>query len=208
MKDSLRTINEWTHKVFLLIAEIALAAMVIIVTITVILRYFFNTGLSWAEEVPLLLVSLFAFLACAMGVRDHTHMAVTVIYNRFSKGSSSQKALDILTDVCILLCGLFMLIIGGQRCIKLMSLPGNLPMTGLRTWWQVTPIPVAGFLMTFDSILFLTGVLNPHETLFAQPDVDYSEQIIHMDKEGHIIAPKTVGEENQLGNNTKEEGDN
>lgn len=208
MKDNLRTINEWAHKVFLFIAEIALAAMVIIVTITVILRYFFNTGLSWAEEVPLLLVSLFAFLACAMGVRDHTHMAVTVIYNRFSKGGPSQKALDILTDVCILLCGLFMLIIGGQRCIKMMSLPGKLPMTGLRTWWQFMPIPVAGFLMTFDSILFLTGVLNPHETLFTEPDVDYSEQILHMDKEGHIIAPKTVGEENQLGHNTKEEGDN
>lgn len=186
----LQTINKYVHTFFLLVAEISLAAMVIIVSMTVVMRYCFNTGIGWAEEVPLLLVSLFAFLACAMGVRDHTHMAVTVIYNRFAKDSKARRALDILTDVCILLCGLFMLYYGAQRCIKLSKLPGTLPMTGLRTWWQFVPIPLAGFLMSFDSILFLTGVLKPHETLFAEQDIDYSEQIIHMDKDGNIIKSK------------------
>ena len=31
----------------------------------------FQHGLSWAEEVPRLLVTVFAFIACAIGVRDH-----------------------------------------------------------------------------------------------------------------------------------------
>ncbi|MEF9878334.1 MAG: TRAP transporter small permease [Clostridia bacterium] len=190
MVKLLRTINTYTHKFFLLIAEIALAAMVLIVTLTVIMRYCFNTGISWAEEVPLLMVSLFAFLACAMGVRDHSHMAVTVIYNRLQKNGKGQKTLDALTDVCILLCGLFMLIYGGKRCLNMMKLPGKLPMTGLRTWWQFLPIPLAGFLISFDSILFLTGVLKPHETLFTEPEIDYSEQIMHMDKNGNVIVPK------------------
>ena len=174
-----RALNTWVHRIFLIISEVALVTMVLIVTMTVMLRFCFNTGISWAEEVPLLLVSLFAFLACAMGVRDHTHIAVTMIYNRFKKGSAGRKALDVLTDLCVLLCGLFMLWYGGTRCLKMMGLPGKLPMTGLRTWWQFLPIPLAGFLMTFDSILFLTGVLKPHDTLFAEPDKDYSDEVLH-----------------------------
>lgn len=204
MVKFLRTLNTYTHKFFLLIAEVALAAMVIIVSMTVVMRYCFNTGISWAEEVPLLLVSLFAFLACAMGVRDHTHMAVTIVYNRLTKGGKAQKALDILTDVAILLCGLFMLYYGGERCLKMMRLTGRLPMTGLRTWWQFLPIPLCGFLMTFDSILFLTGVIKPGETLFTAPDVDYSDQIIHMDKDGNII-PSRLEREGEA-ETPKEEG--
>lgn len=194
MKELLRGLNTWTHRVFLVIAEIALVAMVLIVTMTVILRYCFNTGISWAEEVPLLLVSLFAFLACAMGVRDHTHIAVTVIYSRFKKCGTAQKTLDVLTDVCVLLCGAFMLWYGAQRCLKMMALPGKLPMTGLRTWWQYLPIPLGGFLMTFDSILFLTGILKPRDTLFTEPEPDYSEQVLHIDRSGNIIASKAERE--------------
>jgi TRAP-type C4-dicarboxylate transport system permease small subunit len=182
MGNFLRALNTWVHRIFLIISEIALVTMVLIVTMTVVLRFCFNTGLSWAEEVPLLLVSLFAFLACAMGVRDHTHIAVTMIYNRFKKGSAGRKALDVFTDLCVLLCGLFMLWYGGTRCLKMMGLPGRLPMTGLRTWWQFLPIPLAGFLMTFDSVLFLTGVLKPKDTLFAEPDKDYSDEVIHVSK--------------------------
>ena len=175
MVNLLRTINRWTHRFFLLIGELALAAMVVVVTMTVVLRYCFNTGISWAEEVPRLLVTLFTFLACAMGVRDKTHMSVSIVYNRFKKDGAGRKALEVFSDVCVLMCGLFMLYYGGLRCIKMMGLSGTLPMTGLKTWWQFVPIPLAGFLISFDSILYLTGVLKTGDTLFTEPDKDASE---------------------------------
>ena len=175
MVKVLRTVNRWAHTFFLLIGEISLAVMVVIVAMTVVLRYVFNTGIPWAEEVPRLLVTLFTFLACAMGVRDKTHMSVSVIYNRLRKNGFGRKFLDGFADVCVLLCGLFMLYYGGLRCIKMMGLSGALPMTGLRTWWQFLPIPLAGFLVTFDSILYLTGVLKPGDTLFSEPDKDAAE---------------------------------
>ncbi len=175
MASALRTINRWTHRIFLVVGEVSLAAMIVVVTMTVILRYFFNTGIGWAEEVPRLLVTLFTFLACAMGVRDKTHMCVGIIYNRFRKDGFGRKFLEVFGDVCVLLCGLFMLYYGGARCLKMMGLTGTLPMTGLKTWWQFLPIPLAGFLITFDSILYLTGVLKPGDTLFAEPDKDASE---------------------------------
>lgn len=71
--SALVKLNHITHRIVLFIAQASILAMVAIVTLTVILRYCFNTGLSWAEEVPRLLVTVFAFIACAIGVRDHMH---------------------------------------------------------------------------------------------------------------------------------------
>lgn len=104
--SALVRLNHITHRIVLFIAQASILAMVAIVTLTVILRYCFNTGLSWAEEVPRLLVTVFAFIACAIGVRDHMHVAVNAIYNKFPVGGTGRKALDNLTDIVVLLCGL------------------------------------------------------------------------------------------------------
>ena len=169
-------LNHFIQRIVLLIAQISMMAMVAIVTLTVVLRYCFNTGLSWAEEVPRLLVTVFAFIACAIGVRDHMHVAVNAIYNKFPVGGKVRKALDVLTDVVVLLCGLFMLYTGGARTMKLFSMPGTLPITGISTAWQYLPIPVAGFVMSFDSILFLTGVISRDDLLYSEPEVDFTDE--------------------------------
>ena len=83
---------------------------------------------------------------------------------------------DVLTDVVVLLCGLFMLYSGGARTIKLFGLPGVLPITGISTAWQYLPIPVAGFVMSFDSILFLTGIISRDDLLYSEPEVDFTDE--------------------------------
>ena len=174
--SALVRLNHITHRIVLFIAQASILAMVAIVTLTVILRYCFNTGLSWAEEVPRLLVTVFAFIACAIGVRDHMHVAVNAIYNKFPVGGTARKVLDNLTDIVVLLCGLFMLISGGARTAKLFTLPGVLPITGISTAWQYLPIPVAGFVMSFDSILFLTGIVSRDDLLYSEPEVDFTDE--------------------------------
>lgn len=173
----LRTLNRWTHRIILWVADIALIAMVIIVSMTVLLRYAFSTGIGWAEEVPRLLVTLFAFLAMAMGVRDHAHIGVSILYNAFPRDGKMQKFMVFFGDFIVMLCGLFMLYFGARRCIQMFSLPGKLPMTGLSTWVQYLPIPLSGFVIAFDSILFLTGVLNRDDLLYSEPEIDYVEAL-------------------------------
>lgn len=184
MASFLRTLNKWTHMVMMVIAEIALIAMVIIVTATVVMRYVFSTGIGWAEEVPRLLVTLFAFIAMAMGVRDHSHIGVNIIYNLFPKQGGARKFLDYFADFIVLLCGLFMLYYGGRRCIQMMRLPGKLPMTGWNTWIQYLPIPLSGLVISFDSILFLTGILKRDDLLYSEPEIDYAEEIKNQQIEG------------------------
>lgn len=174
--ELLRTLNHWAHKIILCIAEVALTIMVVVVITTVFMRYVLNTGIGWAEEVPRLLVVLFAFLASAIGVRDHMHISVNIIYNLFKENSKGRKALIVFSDLCIFICGLFLLVYGAQYTKRLMGLPGILPMTGWPTWIQYLPAPIAGFVIAFDSILFLTGVLDRNELLYSEPETDFVEE--------------------------------
>ena len=61
--------------------------------------------------------------------------------------------------------------------LRLMGLPGTLPMTGLPTWVQYIAVPVSGVIMVFDSILFLFRVLNPDDLLYSEAEVDYEEMV-------------------------------
>lgn len=180
VRDALRKviipINHLIHKIMLLLSELAIVAMIVIVFATVVMRYCFNTGLSWAEEVPRLLILVFAFAACSAGVRDHMHVSVDAVYNRFPVGSKARKIMDIGVDVAALLCGLFMLISGGDRTMRLFKLPGSLPITGISTAWQYLPIPVAGGVMVMDSILFLTGILDRDDLIYSQKEIDFTDE--------------------------------
>lgn len=187
MVKALRSINRWMNYTILILAEISLAAMAIIVIMTVILRYFFNTGIAWAEEVPRLLVGYFAFFACAMGVRDRDHIGMDFIYNMFPKNGKARAVIDFFADFCVLLCGAFMFYHGGLRVLKMMSLPGVLPITQLPNWVRYAAVPIAGFVIIFDSILFLTRVIKPGDRLFAEPEEDYEAQYYEKRKGGQLI---------------------
>ncbi len=178
----LRGIDRVIHRILLLIAQLSLIAMVLILTYTVVLRYVFNSGVAWAEEVPRLLVTVFVFIACAMGVRDHLHISVNVLYNRFAKGGVGRRAFEILGDLAVLGCGLFMFITGGDRVLRMMKLSGVQPMTGLPNWVQYVAVPIAGAVMVYDCVLFLTGVLKPEDLMFSEKEIDYQDEYMQEQK--------------------------
>jgi TRAP-type C4-dicarboxylate transport system permease small subunit len=82
----------------------------------------------------------------------------------------------------VLLCGVFMFFVGGQRVLRLMTLPGVQPMTGWPNWVQYISVPIAGFVMIYDCILFMTGVLKQDDLIYGEPEVDYAGQVEHSRK--------------------------
>ncbi|MDO5379217.1 MAG: TRAP transporter small permease subunit, partial [Clostridia bacterium] len=112
----------------------------------------------------------------------HLHVGVGVIYNRLPEGGKGRKALDTLTDVCVLLVAIFMIKVGFDYCISLAEKGGKLPMTQWPVWVQYVSIPISGVIMMFDSILFLTGVLKPDDTIFSDKMDDPMEQARAMKK--------------------------
>ena len=57
----------------------AMAAMVIVVSLQVLLRYVFNTSLDWAEDVARLLFVWSIFLAIPLGVKQGSHIAIELL---------------------------------------------------------------------------------------------------------------------------------
>ncbi len=176
-------VNHWCHRIVLWVAQLSLIVMLCTVFINVILRFCFNSGISWAEEVPGLLVTLFTFIACAIGVRDHLHISVNFIYDRLKKGGVARKIFDFLTNLATLICGISFLVGGWQIMTKLMKRTGKLPMTGWPTWIQYIPLIVGGFIMIFDSLLFIFNVIDPDDLLYSEKEIDYKELLKEQEKE-------------------------
>ena len=174
----LRAVDTAIHRVLLVVAQVALLGMIAIVCVTVFYRYVLSTGIIWAEEVPRTLVALFAFIACAMGVRDHLHIGVGFVYNRFKVGGAGRKVLDAAINLVLLACGAIMAVYGWNLCVQLWRF--TMPATGLPRSVQYVSMPIAGSIIVFDSLLFLFGVIKEDELLFSEKEEEY--QVIHVEK--------------------------
>ena len=57
----------------------AMAAMVVVVSLQVLLRYAFNTSLDWAEDMARLLFVWSIFLAIPLGVKQGSHIGIELL---------------------------------------------------------------------------------------------------------------------------------
>jgi TRAP-type C4-dicarboxylate transport system permease small subunit len=172
----LRSIDRVVHRILLVIAQIALFGMITIVCVTVFYRYVLNHGIVWAEEVPRTLVALFAFIACAMGVRDHLHIGVGFFYNRFKIGGAGRRVLDAVFNLCTFACGGIMAVFGWNLCAQLWRF--TMAATGMPRTVQYISMPIAGIVIMYDSLLFLFGVLKDDDRLFSEKEEEY--EVIHL----------------------------
>jgi TRAP-type C4-dicarboxylate transport system permease small subunit len=174
---ALRAVDRAIHKALLAVAQVALVGMISIVIATVILRLL-NEGAVWAEEVPRILVALFAFLACAMGVRDHLHIGIDFFYNRYKIGGPARKILDAVYNLLTLSSGAIMTFWGLNLCIQLWR--STMSATGLPRAVQYISMPIAGTIIMFDSLLFLFGILSRDDLLYSQKEEEL--HVIHLKK--------------------------
>ncbi len=177
--SALRSIDTAVHRVLLLVAQLALVGMVVIVCVTVFYRYVLNTGIIWAEEVPRTLVALFAFIACAMGVRDRLHISVAVVYRLFKAGGAARRIMDTLLNLSTLACGAIMTVYGWNLCAQLWRF--TMAATGFPRSVQYISMPIAGVIIVYDSLLFLFGVLKDDDRLFSEKEEEY--EVIHVGKD-------------------------
>lgn len=63
---------------------LALAIMVVLVFGNVVLRYAFDSGLAWAEEVARLMFVWLIFLGAILALRHHAHIGVEMLQQRLS----------------------------------------------------------------------------------------------------------------------------
>ena len=89
------------------IISLLLASMTLLVFVEVVMRYVFNTGLLWAEELTLLLSAWMVLFGASYGIKKGTHIGVDALVKTFPDGL--RRAVAILAAVlCVAYCGLFL----------------------------------------------------------------------------------------------------
>jgi len=121
-----------------------------IMFVEVIMRYFLNSPLMWAESIVRFFLVGLSFLAAGMAFRLRRHMFISLLWNKFNP--TMQKGLRTLFDLLIFLFFVFFTIVGYETAI---SIKGFLWELGyLDKKWLFMMIPVSGVIISFQ-VLYL-----------------------------------------------------
>jgi TRAP-type C4-dicarboxylate transport system permease small subunit len=81
--NAVRFIHLWLGRLTAFVAGTILAAMTILVFLTVIYRYFLLSPISWGEEMSRFMFIALAMLGAALAVKDRSHFTITILTARF-----------------------------------------------------------------------------------------------------------------------------
>lgn len=143
------------HIALLTLAKFMMLAMVLIIFVNVVLRYGFNSGLMWSEEIALLLAVWFGFISLALGVKQNLHINLSLIAEH-KMPDRLNRALDILRGVLYLAIGLAMLVFGWK--LTKMTMGSIMPATRWPAGLLYAVLPLSGIVLIYESIADLAGL--------------------------------------------------
>lgn len=136
------------------IVGFSLLASTLLITINVILRFFFGAGISWNDELVRYLIIVLTFVGSAVCVRTGKHIAIDVLIDRL-KGNKRNYLLIFINTV-----GLIFMLSVAIYSLKLIShnfkFPQLSPALQVPMWIPYLSIPI-GFLLS--SIRYVQEIL-------------------------------------------------
>ena len=150
--DRISLVTVRVNEVF---CSLVLYIMTFVVLHQTIMRYVFNTGYGWSEEVAKLLMVWIGMLGASILVFEESHIAVLFLLERFSL-----RIQLYIKIVFLFLIAFFSGILVYAGIIYTMTRGGQvLPGSGLKFFWLYVPIPIGGAFMTLYAItLFLKTI--------------------------------------------------
>lgn len=138
------------HFLSAILACSCLAFQLIIISVNVILRYGFNSGISWMEEISKdVLMTAFTFLSMAIGVKLDSHINV----NLFPKQTPQWITTTLLKfkHLILAMIGFVLVYYGTLLILGIKARIASIPI--LPAYLQFITIPLAGVLILYDSIM-------------------------------------------------------
>jgi TRAP-type transport system small permease protein len=126
-----------------------LVALIFVVTTQVMTRKLFNFVFFWSEEITLLLLAWFAFMAIAIGFREYIHLGIDTLTNLFPK--SFNKVLDKIISASIFAFGFYLVVQGWE--FTLLTSESTLPATKLPSSITYVAMPITGVMICGYSLL-------------------------------------------------------
>ncbi len=106
---------------------VCLSLMAIFVFMNVVLRYAFNSGITWSEEVSRFLFVWLIFLGAILAFNDNEHLGVDVVIKKLSL--TGKKIVYIISNIILLITLVFLL--DGSWKLTLLNTDLSAPATGM-----------------------------------------------------------------------------
>jgi TRAP-type C4-dicarboxylate transport system permease small subunit len=172
MGSSTKAINTLLYGVIALF----LSMMAIFVFGNVVLRYFFNSGLTWAEEASRYLFIWLIFLGAIVAFQENAHLGVDTLVNKLSV--KNRKKLYVVNNLLILLT--MLLVVHGSFNLTLVSLEQrspsmNMPLALVYVASLFASVSIGGIAL-FNVYRLLTNKIAESE-LVMTTDSEEKEQV-------------------------------
>ena len=157
----MRKIYDTIYWLFMTFCKLVFIASIGITSYVVFMRFVFSKTPRWGEQAILLCMVYMAMISASLAIRTDKHLRVVLIQYIFPE-SIREKAMNVLhglSEVCIFLFSLFMIIYGTQFT-KLMtkSVLSGIPIAKA---WLYAAVPVAGVCMLLmQSELFILFIMK------------------------------------------------
>lgn len=141
----------------------SLVLNVIIVFMQVVMRYFFNTSITWSEELSRYIFIWQVWLGSSIAFADNQHIRVDLIFSIF-KSENSQKVLHLINNIIWFSFNLFLVyvgvkLLGSMHARNALSSGMRLPLI-----YVYAALPVSSFILAIrillDSIDLISGEKN------------------------------------------------
>ncbi|HPC70702.1 MAG TPA: TRAP transporter small permease [Treponema sp.] len=138
------------HIALVYLAQILMILMVLIIFTNVVLRYVFNSGLMWSEEVALLLAVWFIFIAMSIGVKQDLHINISVLPQKILK-PFVLTLLNKIKNIVVCLIAVVMLI-DGWKLVQF-TMTSIMPATKLPAGYLYAILPISAVIMIYESLM-------------------------------------------------------
>ncbi len=135
---------------------IIVATMFASIILQVALRYLFNTGLSWPEELTTFLMAWMTFLGSAIAVKQMEHISINMFVERLSQ--RGQLLVRLITKITMLLFVILLVYLGYNLAVNSVNYFSNA--LRLSLFWPRLSILVGGSIMVLHLVHFIVRDLR------------------------------------------------
>lgn len=140
-----RRIDDWFGKIQNTLLTIILVSMITLAFAQVILRNFFNTGISWGDAVVRHLVLWVGFIGASVATKEHGHLAMDLLSRfmpeKFKKLSSVFIHITSAVVCAFLTHASYKFVLGEKEA-------GGVLLPGVPTYYAITIIPICFLIMS------------------------------------------------------------
>lgn len=137
----------------MVLAKMLVVAMVLLIFVNVFMRYVLRSGITWSEEIALLMSVWFIFIAMALGVRKNLHISIHLFRN---PPAWLERILNLIQNITVLAVGWVMLVYG-WRLAEFTS-RSIMPATELPSSLLYIVLPFAAVLIIYEGVMDILGM--------------------------------------------------